>query len=148
LAFLSMLGYITLLFSMSDFALSIGLPRHQATQMTAFLNMGTALIRPFIGIAGDHFGRFEVASGLTFATGILCFAVWIPANSFGVTVFFAIVSGGILGVFWMVCWFHHKFSRLTLTDYRTPLRGGGWAQRASIIAISVVVDHRPTCDFF
>jgi nitrate/nitrite transporter NarK len=98
-AFLSMLGYITLLFSMSDIALSIGLSRDQATQVTAFLDMGTALVRPFIGVAGDRLGRFEVACRLTFATGILCFAGWIPANSFGVTVFFATVNGGILGVF-------------------------------------------------
>lgn len=104
-AFLSMLGYITLLFSMSDFALSIGLSRNQATQITAFLNMGTAIIRPFIGVASDRFGRFEVSTGLTFACGILCFALWIPATSFGVTVFFAVISGGILGVFWMVCIF-------------------------------------------
>jgi hypothetical protein len=146
-AFLSMLGYITLLFSMSDFALSIGLSRNQATQVTAFLNMGTALIRPFIGVAGDRFGRFEVASGLTFATGLLCFAVWIPATSFGVTVFFAIVSGGILGVFWMVCGLHQLFSRLTSTDHRTALCGGCWTQRAPVIAIPFVVNNRNARDF-
>ena len=100
--FFSMLGYITLLYSLSDFALSLGLSQGQATQVTAFLNMGTALIRPFIGVASDRFGRFEVATGLTLLCGVLCLVVWIPANSFGVTVFFAISSGGILGVFWMV----------------------------------------------
>jgi nitrate/nitrite transporter NarK len=101
-AFLSMLGYITLLYSLSDFALAIGLSREEATQVTAFLNMGTALIRPFIGVASDRLGRFNVATGLTLLCGIMCLAVWIPATSFGVTIFFAIVNGGILGVFWMV----------------------------------------------
>ena len=100
--FLSMLGYITLLYSLSDFALSIGLSREQAGQVTAFLNLGTAVIRPFIGVASDRFGRFEVATGLTFLCGVLCLALWIPATSFGLTVFFGIVNGGILGVFWMV----------------------------------------------
>ena len=101
-AFLSMLGYIALLYSLSDFSLSIGLSRQQATQVTAFLNMGTAIGRPFIGITSDRYGRFEVASGLTFVCGLLCFVLWIPASSFGLTTVFGISSGAILGVFWMV----------------------------------------------
>ncbi|KIW28151.1 uncharacterized protein PV07_07833 [Cladophialophora immunda] len=100
-AFLSMLGYIALLYSLSDFSLFIGLSRQQATQVTAFLNMGTALGRPFIGVASDRFGRFGVATSLTFVCGLSCLVIWIPATSFGVTVFFGILSGGILGVFWM-----------------------------------------------
>ncbi|KAK5020906.1 hypothetical protein LTS07_011371 [Exophiala sideris] len=101
-AFLSMLGYIALLYSLSDFALSIGLSRQRATQITALLNVGTAVGRPFIGIASDRFGRFKVATGLTLFCGLSCFIIWIPASTFGVTVLFAILSGAILGVFWMV----------------------------------------------
>ncbi|KIW75119.1 hypothetical protein Z517_11891 [Fonsecaea pedrosoi CBS 271.37] len=100
-AFLSMLGYIALLYSLSDFSLSIGLSRQQATQVTAFLNMGTALGRPCIGVASDRFGRFGVATSLTLICGLACLVIWIPATSFGVTVFFGILSGAILGVFWM-----------------------------------------------
>jgi predicted MFS family arabinose efflux permease len=99
---ISMLGYVTLLYSLSDFALSIELSREQATQISAFLNMGTAVGRPFVGIASDRFGRFEVAIGLTLLCGVCCLGVWIPATSFGVTVLFAIISGAILGVFWVV----------------------------------------------
>ncbi|KAK6371546.1 hypothetical protein LTS17_008797 [Exophiala oligosperma] len=102
-AFLSMLGYIALLYSLSDFALSIGLSRQRATQVAAFLNMGTAIGRPFIGVASDRLGRFGVATTLTFVCGLACLVIWIPASSFGVTVFFGILSGGILGVFWMIC---------------------------------------------
>ena len=101
-AFFSMLGYIALLYSLSDFAISIGLSRQQATQATALLNVGTAVGRPFIGIASDRFGRFKVAGGLTLLCGLSCFAIWIPASTFGVTVLFALLSGAILGVFWMV----------------------------------------------
>jgi hypothetical protein len=43
LSFVSMLGYITLLFSMSNFARSIGLGDSQAASLTALLNLGTAL---------------------------------------------------------------------------------------------------------
>ena len=101
-AFVSMLGYITLLYSLSDFARSIHLSAEEATQVTALLNLGTALGRPFIGIASDRYGRFEVASGLTLFCGLCCMAIWIPASSFGVTVLFGIIRGAILGVFWVV----------------------------------------------
>ncbi|RVX68967.1 hypothetical protein B0A52_08034 [Exophiala mesophila] len=100
-SFVSMLGYVTLLYSLSDFALSIDLSRKQATQITAFLNMGTAIGRPFIGVASDRFGRFKIASGLTLFCGVCCLGIWIPASSYGITVLFAIISGAILGVFWV-----------------------------------------------
>ena len=101
-AFVSMLGYITLLYSFSDFARSINLSAEQATQVTALLNLGTALGRPFIGIASDRYGRFEVASGLTLFCGVCCMVIWIPSTSFATTVVFGIISGAILGVFWVV----------------------------------------------
>ena len=101
-AFVSMLGYITLLYSLPDFALSIQLSRSEAAEIITFLNLGTAIGRPFIGIISDYLGRIEVAASLTFVCGIACFTIWIPAGSFGVTVLFALISGAILGVFWVV----------------------------------------------
>ena len=101
-AFSSMLGYITLLYSLSDFGRSVGLTKSQAASITAYLNLGTAIGRPLVGISSDRFGRMEVAGLLTLFCGITCFAIWIPAASYGVIVFFAILNGGILGVFWMV----------------------------------------------
>lgn len=99
-AFISMLGYTTLLYSLPDFALSIGLSRAQATDAITFLNLGTAVGRPFIGALSDRFGRIKVPALLTLMCGISCFAIWLPANSFGPTILFALISGAILGVFW------------------------------------------------
>ncbi len=101
-AFISMLGYITLLYSLSDFARSIGLDANQASAITAFLNLGTAIGRPMIGVVSDRYGRMETAGFITFFCSVTCFAIWLPAKSYGVTIFFAIVVGAILGVFWMV----------------------------------------------
>ena len=101
-AVISMLGYITILFSLSDFARSIGLSDTEAAAISAFLNLGTAMGRPFIGIISDRYGRMETAGTLTFVCGITCFALWLPATSYGVTVLFAIINGAILGVFWVV----------------------------------------------
>lgn len=101
-AFVSMLGYITLLYSLSDFALSIGVSSQRATDVIGILNLGTALGRPIIGIASDKSNRIDVASALTLICGLSCFAFWIPADSLGLLIFFALLSGAILGVFWMV----------------------------------------------
>lgn len=100
--FISMLGYIVILFSLSDFARSIGLSASQSSAITAFLNLGTAIGRPMIGVVSDRYGRLETSGIITFVNGMLCFAVWIPANSYGVTILFSILSGAMLGVFWMV----------------------------------------------
>lgn len=123
-AFISMLGYITLLYSLSDFAHSTGLSTEQGTQIIALLNLGTALGRPFIGVASDKYGRFEVASGLTLFCGLCCIAIWIPASTFGVTVLFAIISGAILGVFWVVSHESSSARPITadMTDNRPTLR--------------------------
>jgi predicted MFS family arabinose efflux permease len=100
--FISMLGYIVLLFSLSDFAMSIGLSRSQATDMIGLLNVGTAIGRPIIGILSDRWSRIDTAGALTLLCGISCFAFWLPATSYALTVFFVILCGAIVGVFWMV----------------------------------------------
>lgn len=101
-AFISMFGYIALLFSLSDYAISIGLSRDQAFQITAYLNLGTAVGRPVIGTISDRYGRIEIAGLLTLVCGLCCFVLWLPFQSFAVTVVFALISGAMLGVFWVV----------------------------------------------
>jgi MFS family permease len=100
--FIMLFGYIGIQFSLSDFATSIGIKGMRANLVTAMLNVGTALGRPWIGLLCDRYGRIEVSGFLTLATGILCFGVWLPAQSLGVLLFFVIVEGAIYGVFWAV----------------------------------------------
>jgi MFS family permease len=101
--FFSMLGYIILLYSLSDFGRSIGLDQSQAASITALMNAGTALGRPCIGLLSDRYGRIEVAGFTTLACSLAIWVFWIPAQSYGLTVVFAVLSGAIAGVFWMVC---------------------------------------------
>jgi len=91
-----------LLYSLPDFAGSIGLTAQQAAAIGAYLNLGTAIGRPAVGWVSDKLGRIEVAGTLTFFCGLTCFAVWIPTHDYGVAIFFAIISGAVVGVFWMV----------------------------------------------
>lgn len=101
-SFGSMLGYVILLFSLPDFATSIGLSQAQATNIAGFLNLGTAVGRPIIGTLSDRFSRIDTAAVITVTCGLSCIAFWIPATSYGLTVFFSIICGATLGVFWMV----------------------------------------------
>lgn len=98
----SMLGYIVLTFTLSPFALSLGLSQDQAGVITGMLNLGTLLGRPFIGVLSDRFGRLTIASLFTFLNAIFTFAIWIPTNSYGLLIFLAIIVGPTAGVFWAV----------------------------------------------
>ena len=97
-----MLCYIALLFSLPDYALTLGLSSGQAASISAILNTGTAIGYPFIGVVSDRYRRIEVAGILTFVCGLTYFEIWISATSYGVNVVFALISGAILGVFWVV----------------------------------------------
>jgi MFS family permease len=148
-AFMSMLGYITLLFSMSDFARSIGLDDSQAATATALLNLGTALGRPFIGVASDHFGRIETAGFITLLCAISVFAIWLPATSYGVTIFFVVINGAILGVFWAVGFLLSSCTRLRLTLYKDHwpnLHRSRRTEGTTLDAFVVVVGNCPTDD--
>jgi MFS family permease len=147
-AFTSMLGYVVLLFSLSDFALSIGFSRAQATDLIGFLNLGTAIGRPFIGIVSDRWSRIDTAGVLTLACGLSCFAFWLPATSYGLTVFFAIICGAIVGVFWMVrsLFFLLCITDELLPDYRTSLRRSRRHQRFAVSSLVVVGYYHHTND--
>ncbi|KAK7965913.1 transporter MCH2, partial [Apiospora aurea] len=101
-SFVLMFGYIKLMFSLSDYAKTIGRSDQDAAAIPALLNLGAALGRPLIGFASDRLGRIKVAGVLTFACGLLVFGLWLPFTSYPVLGVFATTSGAILGIFWTV----------------------------------------------
>lgn len=98
--FFSMCGYIVLLFSLPNYATSIGLSAQQGSIIGAVLNLGQGIGRPCVGIFSDKAGRINLAGLCTFIGGLFCFFIWIFAKSFGVLVFFAIIVGTVAGTFW------------------------------------------------
>ena len=100
--FLSMLGYVVLLFSLPNYAKTIGLTASQGSIIGAVLNLGQALGRPPIGYFSDSFGRINMATTATFLAGFFSLVIWSFAKSFGVLIFFAIVGGMFAGTFWAV----------------------------------------------
>lgn len=97
---LSMLGYVALLFSLASFAVSVGLSSHQGSIVSALLNLGQGLGRPFVGLFSDQVGRINMATFLTFLCGFFCFVIWIFATNMGVLCFFAIIVGPVAGTYW------------------------------------------------
>lgn len=96
----SMLGYVVLIFSLANYANAIGLNAQQASVVSAILNLGQGLGRPPIGYFSDSVGRINMAMAMTFLCAIFTFAIWIPAQSYGVLIFFALVGGAVAGTYW------------------------------------------------
>ncbi|OCL05105.1 MFS general substrate transporter [Glonium stellatum] len=100
--FLSMLGYIVLLFSLPNYAESIGMTAKQGSIIGAMLNLGQALGRGPIGYFSDAMGRINMAATMTFLAGLFSLVIWVFAKSYGVLIFFALVGGAVAGTFWAV----------------------------------------------
>lgn len=94
------LGYIVLLYSLPDYATSIGLSTQQGAVAGALLNLGLGLGRPVIGYYSDSFGRINMAMVMTATCGVFCLAIWTSAKSYAVLLLFAILAGPVCGIFW------------------------------------------------
>lgn len=94
------LGYIALIYSLPNYASSIGLSPQQGSVTGAILNLGLTLGRPLTGYLSDRHGRITVPMVLTGLCGLLCFAIWIPAKSYAVLLLFALMAGMVCGTFW------------------------------------------------
>jgi len=81
----SMLGYIVLLFSLPNYAQSVGLTSRQGALIGALLNLGQGLGRPPIGYFSDSVGRINIAGTATFLSGLFALVIWIFAKSYGVS---------------------------------------------------------------
>jgi len=103
-SWLSMLGYVTVLFSLPSYARQIGLSAQQGSTLSATFNLGQMLGRPCIGLASDRFGRINLAASCTAMCGVFCLVFWIPSelvgSPMGLLTFFSIVGGALAGTFW------------------------------------------------
>lgn len=97
----SMFGYVVLVFSLANYANTIGLDASQAALISAFFNLGQVFGRPVVGYFSDRTGRITMTSVTTALTAVLSLAVWINAQVYGVLIFFALVGGFVGGSFWV-----------------------------------------------
>ena len=102
-SFTNLFGYMTVLYSLSNFAVDLGLSQQQASIITALLNLMTFVGRPLLGLTSDRLGKIPVTACSALVMGLSCFVIWLPCNSYGVLIFYALFTGGIVGTFWVVC---------------------------------------------
>ncbi|KAI2973042.1 hypothetical protein CBS147323_2137 [Aspergillus niger] len=95
----SVLGYVALLFSIPDYASTVGLTASQGSIVGAMFNLGGGLGRPVIGYVSDSFGRLNTALACTFLAGLFFLVIWIFAKNFGVLIFYALISGPVAATF-------------------------------------------------
>ena len=73
----------------------MGLSASQGSVVVALLNLGQGLGRPIVGIVSDSVGRINIAGFCTLLCGVFCFVIWIPAKTYGVVIFFALIVGTV-----------------------------------------------------
>ncbi|OQD70626.1 hypothetical protein PENDEC_c022G05854 [Penicillium decumbens] len=93
-------GYIALWYSLPSYAASIGLSAQQGSVAGTILNLGITIGRPVVGYTSDVFGRITVSTIIMAVCGLLCLAIWIPANSYAALLGFALTAGAVCGNFW------------------------------------------------
>ena len=98
---MSELGYTVLLFSLPNYARSIGLDAKQGSIVAALLNLSTFFVRILLGHSSDVLGRINITTITPGFCGTSCLALWIFAKSFAVLCFFAIPAGMVCGAFWV-----------------------------------------------
>ena len=98
--FLSAIGYVGLLFSLSSYTVAVGHTQSQGSLASALLNLGQAIGRSVIGLLSDRFGRIEVPFIATFLTGLFSLVIWIFAKPLGVIYFYSILTGLFAGTLW------------------------------------------------
>lgn len=98
--FLSELGYVILLYSLPNYAITIGLTQSQGAVVSALLSVGLGIGRPLVGYISDRLGRINMAAIMTVSCGIFSLCIWIPARSYTVLLIFALFAGFGCGTFW------------------------------------------------
>ncbi|KAL4787738.1 major facilitator superfamily domain-containing protein [Aspergillus varians] len=96
----SILGYISLLFSLASYAHSIGLSSNTGSLASALLNLGQALGRPLVGALSDYFGRVQVAGVASILCGLFCMVFWPFTEAPGSLFSFSILAGMEAGTIW------------------------------------------------
>ncbi|KAH3682684.1 hypothetical protein WICPIJ_006347 [Wickerhamomyces pijperi] len=96
---LQLFGYNLVLFSYATAARSLGLSQHEASVLTAIINVGQVIGRPMMGILADkYFGRINYSIFLTAVIFILIFGFWMNATSFASLLVCGLLLGYSLGV--------------------------------------------------
>ncbi|KAK1997688.1 MFS general substrate transporter, partial [Colletotrichum falcatum] len=98
--FFGLFGYVISVFSLADYAQTVGLSASQGSLASAIFNLSQGIGRPIIGLVSDRVGRINVAGLGTLIAGLATFFIWIFAGKYSAgTIVFALF-GAFSGVLW------------------------------------------------
>lgn len=92
-----MFGYVIVLYTMANVTTSLGYTPYQGSIASAMIQTGSVFGRPLIGRLSDRFGAVTVACGAYVVSGVLVFAMWIPAKNYATIVAFCLLMGALMG---------------------------------------------------
>lgn len=95
---LTTIGYVIMLFSLSNYALSIGLSTQQATNTLAMFNGAQIIGRPAMGYFSERFGRVNFTILAMVYSLILIFPYWLNISSYAQVVPFSLLLGLGVGI--------------------------------------------------
>ncbi|CAI4034559.1 hypothetical protein SMKI_15G0040 [Saccharomyces mikatae IFO 1815] len=96
----AMLGYVVLLYSLSDFTVSLGYTSRQGSYVSCMVSVGSLIGRPIVGHIADKYGPLTVSVILHFLMAILCWAMWLPCRNLATAIAFGLLVGSIMGTIW------------------------------------------------
>ncbi|ODQ68116.1 MFS general substrate transporter [Nadsonia fulvescens var. elongata DSM 6958] len=99
----TMLGYVIILYSLSDFSRSIGLNSSQGSVVASMTSVGICIGRPLVGYLSDIYGRINVSILAHVLVFVFVFAIWIPCKNYATAIAFGILAGGTIGTIWVSC---------------------------------------------
>ncbi|KAH3676178.1 hypothetical protein WICMUC_002200 [Wickerhamomyces mucosus] len=96
---LALFGYNLIVFSYASAATALGLSQHQASVLTAMVNVGQIIGRPSMGFIADRWvGRINHCLLLNFILIILIFAFWLNITTFIPLIICGVLLGYLLGI--------------------------------------------------
>jgi MFS family permease len=98
--FFSLLSYVIVVFSITDYAQSVGFSASQGSLAAAIFNLSQGIGRPLIGLASDRFGRINVAAIGTLIAGLAAYFLWIFAGTHFPGLIVYALFGGFAGIIW------------------------------------------------
>ncbi|KAK4128256.1 MFS general substrate transporter [Parathielavia appendiculata] len=98
--FFSLLGYVIVVFSLTDYAQSVGFSASQGSLAAAIFNLSQGIGRPLIGLASDRFGRINVAAIGTLIAGLAAYFLWTFTGAHFPGLIVYALFGGFAGIIW------------------------------------------------
>ncbi|WVF69389.1 hypothetical protein IAT40_004165 [Kwoniella sp. CBS 6097] len=97
----TIMAYFIALYSLASFAThALNLSQTQGAALQSLLSAGQMIGRPMWGYFLDTGGRLNLTIICYILCGISTLAIWLPAKSFGVLIFYALVQGMTGGTIW------------------------------------------------